>query len=130
MEDTMFDLRTALRLDAIASGGLGALLLATAGLLDEPLGLPVGLTLVVGGVLLVWSGLVGWISVGASEPLAKDVVAGNVVWVAASTVFAVSGWVELTGLGVAFVVAQAAAVAGLTCLQVAGLRGQRTSALV
>jgi len=126
----MFDLRTALRLDAIASGGLGALLLATAGLLDEPLGLPVGLTLVVGGVLLVWSGLVGWISVGASEPLAKDVVAGNVVWVAASTVFAVSGWVELTGLGVAFVVAQAAAVAGLTCLQVAGLRGQRTSALV
>ena len=126
----MFDLRTALRLDALASGGLGALLLATAGLLDEPLGLPVGLTLVVGGVLLVWSGLVGWISVGASEPLAKDVVAGNVVWVAASTVFAVSGWVELTGLGVAFVVAQAAAVAGLTCLQVAGLRGQRTSALV
>ena len=126
----MFDLRTALRLDAIASGGLGALLLATAGLLDEPLGLPVGLTLVVGGVLLVWSGLVGWISVGASEPLAKDVVAGNVVWVAASTVFAVSGWVELTWLGVAFVVAQAAAVAGLTCLQVAGLRGQRTSTLV
>jgi hypothetical protein len=126
----MFDLRTALRLDALASGGLGALLLATAGLLDEPLGLPVGLTLAVGGVLLVWSGLVGWISVGAWEPLAKEVVAGNVVWIAASAVFAVSGWVELTGLGVAFVVAQAAAVAGLTCLQVAGLRGQRTSALV
>jgi hypothetical protein len=126
----MFDLRTALRLDALASGGLGALLLATAGLLDEPLGLPVGLTLAVGGVLLVWSGLVGWISVGASESLAKEVVAGNVVWVAASVAFAVSGWVELTGLGVAFVVAQAVAVAGLTCLQWAGLRSQRTPALV
>jgi len=126
----MFDLRTALRLDALASGGLGALLLATAGLLDEPLGLPVGLTLAVGGVLLVWAGLVGWISVGASESLAKEVVAGNVVWAAASAVFAVSGWVELTALGVAFVVVQAAAVAGLTCLQVAGLRAQRTPALV
>ena len=70
------------------------------------------------------------ISVGAWEPLAKEVVAGNVVWIAASAVFAVSGWVELTGLGVAFVVAQAVAVAGLTCLQVAALQGQRTPALV
>ena len=125
----MFDLRTSLRLDAVASGGLGALLLATAGVLDEPLGLPVGLTLAVGGVLLGWSGLVGWISVGASRSLAKEVVAGNVAWVAASAVFAASGWVELTGLGVAFVVAQAGAVAALTSLQVAGLRAERTPAL-
>lgn len=125
----MFDLRTALRLDAFASGGLGALMLATAGVLDEPLGLPVRLTLVVGGVLLAWSGLVGWISVGASESLAKEVIAGNVAWVAASAVFALSGWVELTGLGVAFVVAQAGAVAALTSMQVAGLRAQRTPAL-
>ena len=125
----MFDLRTSLRLDAVASGGLGALLLATAGVLDEPLGLPVGLTLAVGGVLLGWSGLVGWISVGASRSLAKEVVAGNVAWVAASAVFAASGWVELTGLGVAFVVAQAGAVAALTCLQVAGLRADHTPVL-
>ena len=125
----MFDLRTSLRLDAVASGGLGALLLATAGVLDEPLGLPVGLTLAVGGVLLGWSGLVGWISVGASRSLAKEVVAGNVAWVAASALFAASGWVELTGLGVAFVVAQAGAVAALTCLQVAGLRAERTPVL-
>jgi hypothetical protein len=38
------------------------------------------------------------------------------------TVLVLSGWVALTGLGAAFVVVQAVAVAGFALLQVAGLR--------
>jgi hypothetical protein len=126
----MFDLRTALRLDALASGGVGALLLGLAGVLEEPLGLPVVLSAVVGAGLLGWAGLVGWISIGASEALAKEVVIGNLVYVGASVALASAGWVDLTGLGVAFVLAQAGAVVGLTGLQVLALRGERTSVLV
>jgi len=126
----MFDLRTALRLDALASGGVGALLLGLAGVLEEPLGLPVVLSAVVGAGLLGWAGLVGWISIGASEALAKEVVIGNVVYVGASVALATAGWVDLTGLGVAFVLAQAGAVVGLTGLQVSALRRERTPALV
>jgi hypothetical protein len=130
LEDLMFDLRTALRLDALASGGVGALLLGLAGVLEEPLGLPVVLSAVVGAGLLGWAGLVGWISIGASEALAKEVVIGNVVYVGASVALATAGWVDLTGLGVAFVLAQAGAVVGLTGLQVSALRRERTPALV
>jgi hypothetical protein len=129
LEDLMFDLRTALRLDALASGGVGALLLGLAGVLEEPLGLPLVLSAVVGAGLLGWAGLVGWISIGASEALAKEVVIGNVVYVGASVALATAGWVDLTGLGVAFVLAQAGAVVGLTGLQVSALRGERTPAL-
>jgi hypothetical protein len=130
LEDLMFDLRTALRLDALASGGVGALLLGLAGVLEEPLGLPLVLSAVVGAGLLGWAGLVGWISIGASEALAKEVVIGNVVYVGASVALATAGWVDLTGLGVAFVLAQAGAVVGLTGLQVSALRRERTPALV
>lgn len=121
----MFDslaLRTALRIDAVASGGLGAMLLALCRSLDEPLGLPVVLSASVGAGLLAWAGLVSWISIDATEPLTKEVVAANVVWVLGSCAFAVSGWVDLTAVGVAFVVVQALAVAGVTGMQVLALR--------
>ena len=125
----MFDLRTALRLDALASGGVGALLLGLAGVREEPLGQPVVLSAVVGAGLIGWAGLVGWISIGASEAFAKEVVIGNLVYVGASVALATAGWVDLTGLGVAFVLAQAGAVVGLTCLQVVALRRERTPVL-
>lgn len=120
-------LRTALRIDAVASGGLGAMLLTLCRSLDDPLGLPVLVSASVGAGLLAWAGLVGWISIDAREPLAKEVVVANVVWVVASGAFAVSGLVDLTGLGVTFVLAQALAVAGVTGMQVRGLREVRTA---
>lgn len=120
-------LRTALRIDAVASGGLGAMLLTLCRSLDDPLGLPVLVSASVGAGLLAWAGLVGWISIDAREPLAKEVVVANVAWVVASGAFAVSGLVDLTGLGVTFVLAQALAVAGVTGMQVRGLREVRTA---
>lgn len=118
----MFDLRPILRLDALASGGLGALLLVASGPAEELLGLPVALSLTVGALLLAWAGLVGWVSTHLRRAWVVEVVALNLVYVVASVVLALSGWVSLTGLGVAFVLAQGVAVLGLTAAQAASLR--------
>ena len=47
-----------------------------------------------------------------------------------SVALALAGWLPLTALGVAFVLAQAAAVALFATLQVAGLRRLRTATTV
>lgn len=122
----MFDIRTALRLDALASGALGLLLAALAGVLDGPLGLPVALSVVVGLGLLAWAAFVAWVAATARPGLVREVIVLNVVWVLASVVYAIAARDQLTGLGTAFVVVQAAAVAGLTELQVLATR--RTAA--
>jgi hypothetical protein len=117
-------LRLALRLDALASGALGLLSLAAAPALDPLLGLPSGLLWPVGGALLAWAAALG---LAASRPaigrsFAGSVVALNVLWVAASAAAVVAGWLPLTALGTAVVVAQAVAVAALAEMQVVGLR--------
>jgi hypothetical protein len=118
----MFTLRHALRLDAVASGSLGVLLLVLFDPAADELGLPVPLSVTVGLLLLGWAGFVGWVSRRAARPLVREVVALNGVYVVASVVFAVAGRASLTGLGVAFVLVQAAAVLAFIALQIAGLR--------
>jgi hypothetical protein len=46
----------------------------------------------------------------------------NVAWVLASILGVIAGMIQPTGLGVAFVLAQAAAVAALAALEAQGLR--------
>lgn len=121
----MTDIRTVLRLDALASGGLGALLLALARVLDEPLGLNVTFSTLVGVGLLAWAGFVAWVSRDARALWVTDVVLLNVVWIAGSVAFAIGRWGGLAEWGVAFVLAQAAVVAILTTLQVLAGRTQR-----
>ncbi|GAB3496639.1 hypothetical protein [Amycolatopsis cihanbeyliensis] len=123
----MRDLRTVLRVDAVASGGLGVLLVALSGVLDDLLGLPVLLSVLAGAGLVVWAAFVGWVSVGVTPGPVREVVLGNLVWVLASVAFAAAAWSELTGLGIAFVLAQAAVVLGLLGLQAAGLSRAATA---
>jgi hypothetical protein len=117
-------LRVALRLDAGASGALGALLLALGPALADPLGLPTPLLRPTGLFLVVYAaGL--WLA--ASRPIvsrtaAWAIVALNALWVLDSVATVASGWLALTALGTALVLAQAAAVALLADLQVLGLR--------
>lgn len=118
----MFDLRTVLRLDALASGGLGVLLLVLFDPAEDELGLPGALSVTVGILLLGWAGFVGWVAQHPSRSLVTEVVALNLVYVVASAVFAFADWVALTDLGVAFVLVQAVAVLGLVAGQIAGLR--------
>jgi hypothetical protein len=118
-------LRTFLNLDAMASGPLGVLLAALGwGVLVDLLGYPAGLLVPVGGFLV---GYAAWLRYLATRPTVSRagtsvVVVGNLLWVAASVVLVVAGWFDPTELGVALVLVQAAAVAGLAVLQ---FRGQR-----
>lgn len=126
----MFNIRTFLRLDAVASGGVGLLLLVLAGPAKDELGLPIAFSVIAGLGILAWAGFVAWVSVKAPRPLVVEVIALNLVYVAGSLALAVADWVELTDLGVGIVVAQAIAVLGLTVGQYVGYRaGGRTAAL-
>jgi hypothetical protein len=120
-------IRQSLQLDAVASGALGLLLLVLSGPAEEHLGLAVGLSLGVGAFLLVWAAAVGWASTKDSLALTTEIGYANLGWVVASIVFAIAA--DLPGLGVAFVLAQAAAVALFAELQLVGVRkaGRRES---
>lgn len=118
----MTDLRTALRLDALASGTLGVLLLALFDPAESELGMPVPLSIGLSVLLLGWAGFVTWVSGHLARSWVTEVIALNVVYVLASLVFVSAGWADLTDLGVALVLVQALAVLGLTVAQAAGLR--------
>ncbi|MFD7653164.1 hypothetical protein ACFV4N_04190 [Actinosynnema sp. NPDC059797] len=111
-------LRFALKLDGVASGGLGLLAL----LIDLPLGLPRGLTLGLGAFLVAYGIGVFLLGVRPIRPLVAVVVIGNSLWVVDSFLTAFAGWFPVTGLGVFVIVAQALAVLGFVTLQVLGLR--------
>lgn len=117
-------LRTALALDAAASGAAGAVMLAGAGLLSPLLGLPATLLAVAGALLLPFALAVGLLARRTAPPrgLAWAVVAVNEAWVVASVALLVGPWVAPSALGVAFVVAQAAVVVGFAVLQALALR--------
>ena len=120
-------LRLAFKLDAVASGALGALSLIAGTVLDDLLGIPLALLVPIGLFLMAYAAFV-WV-VGTrrriSPTAAWAVVAANLLWVAGSVVFVLAGWSPMTALGIAFVLAQAAAVLLFADLQVLGLRRVR-----
>ena len=118
----MINVRTFLRLDALASGALGVLLLVLVKPAEDELGMPIGFTVASALLMIGWAAFVGWVSIEARRPLVKEVIALNVVYVAASLLIAVEDWVALKDLGVAFVLVQGLAVLGLTVGQFIGFR--------
>jgi hypothetical protein len=117
-------LHSVLRIDAIASGASAVLLLVGGQMLTDFLGIPGGLLLALGIVLLVYA-VALWL-VQARPPLnpaaVQAVVAVNCLWVLASLLTVVLSWLPLTELGIAFVLVQAAAVALIADLEFIGLR--------
>ncbi|OZM82397.1 hypothetical protein [Pseudonocardia sp. MH-G8] len=120
-------LRIALRLDAAASGALGLLAVGAAAPLSGLLGPGEGVLRGVGAFLVVYALALVAVAAGSviSRPAAWTVVIGNSVWVLGSIGAAVAGRAELTTLGIAVVLAQAAAVAIFADLQWLGLRRAR-----
>jgi hypothetical protein len=120
-------LRLALKLDAVASGALGALSLAGCAVLDGLLGIPIALLVPAGMFLVAYAASV-W-AVGTrlriSTTAAWAVVAVNLVWAADSVALVLAGWLPLTTFGFAFVLTQAAAVFLFADLQLLGLRRGR-----
>jgi hypothetical protein len=120
-------LRFALLADSAASGAVGLLVLLGGPALAGLLGLPAALLQGAGLLLLPYAAFVWWLSRRDAMPAwwAWTVIGVNLAWVADSGLLLLSGWVAPTGLGVAFVLAQAAAVLGFALLQWAGLRRSR-----
>ena len=117
-------LRKALLADALLSGITGLALLLAAGPLATLEGLPVGLLRWSGFILVPFAAFVAWLGTRerVQRPLVFAVVACNALWALDSVLLLVTGWVEPTILGEAFVLGQAAVVAVLAELEFLGLR--------
>jgi hypothetical protein len=117
-------LRFALLGDAIATGTTGLLMALGAGFLTSLLGLPESLLRWAGLLLLPYAAAIAYL--GTRERLSRGsvwtVIASNAVWAAASVLLLLSGWVHPSGLGTAFVIFQAVAVAAFAEAQYLGLR--------
>ncbi|WP_202842749.1 hypothetical protein [Luteimonas saliphila] len=120
-------LKRVLLIDAIASGATAVLLVAGAELLAPVLQLPAGLLRGAGVVLVPFVALVYGLSRQASPPRGAiaAVVATNFAWVVASAWVAFGGAWQPSLAGVAFVMAQAAAVLVFADLGWLGLRATR-----
>lgn len=117
-------LRSALRVDGWSTGIFGGLLLAGAGLLRDPLGLPIGWSIAFGVVMLGGALALLMIARRPEVPArhAQVVVAVNVLSAVGMTGLAGSDVLALTGLGLAFLLVGAAVVATFAGLEFAGLR--------
>jgi hypothetical protein len=105
-------LRQALVADATTSAAFGLLMLIGAGPMSSVLGLPEMLLRLSGLVLLPYAALIGWMGVRETLPrmAAWALVLGNALWAADSALLLMSGWVDPTRAGYAFVVMQALVV--------------------
>ena len=115
-------LRTALQLDAVASGAMGLLLLLAGGVLAAPFQLQEPLLRGAGLALLPFAVAVGQIGTRStiSRRAAKAIVAVNLAWVVGSA--AVVMGTAPSPLGMGFVVMQALTVLGFAQAQWVGLR--------
>ncbi len=117
-------LRLLLTVDAFISGATGAAMIAAADMLEPLLNVPATVMRSAGVMLLPFAAMVFFFS--RQEQLTRSrvwvVIALNVAWVAASVLVLVSGWIQPSTLGLAFVLFQAVVVAGLAELQFTGLR--------
>ena len=120
-------LRFALRLDAAGSGVLGLVGLAAAAPLADPLGMTTGGLRGTGAFLVAYALALVLIAARPVIPrtAAWTVVVGNTAWILGSLGAVVAGRDTFTALGVAVVLAQAAAVAVFADLQWLGLRRAR-----
>jgi hypothetical protein len=113
-------LRNVLVVDALASGAIALLLLAGGGVLDGVLDLPVAFLRTVGAVLIPWVALLAIVATrdAINRTAVWGIVAANLLWVAASVILLFGDWVEPNGLGIAFILVQAGAVALFAILQI------------
>lgn len=123
-------LRFALLADALASGATGLLAFAGAGILDGLTGLPTGLLRYAGLSLIPYAAIVAYAGTRphVSRAAVWAIIAYNALWAIDSAALLVSGYVAPTALGYAFVIFQAAVVAGFAGLQYVGLRKDAVTA--
>lgn len=116
-------LRRALLADGVVSGATGLLLALAAGPLADRLDLPTLLLRLAGVSLLPYAAALLYLAMRDSIPRRAVwvVIGANLLWAVASILLLLTGWVEPSGLGYAFVIAQALIVAAFADLQYLGL---------
>jgi len=117
-------LRRVLIADAVTSAVCGLTLTIGSGFLASLLHLPEALLTYSGLSLFPFAAFVGAVATRESMSRAGvwTVIALNALWVVDSLVLAVSGWGSPTGVGTAFVIAQALVVAAFAEAEFFGLR--------
>jgi hypothetical protein len=117
-------LRRVLLADAATCAAAGLLLMLGPGLLEQSLGLPSSLSRYTGIVLLPFAAFLIYLARRAnlSQPAVWAVIVLNALWTADSILLLLSGWIEPTALGYAFVIFQAIGVAMFAGLEYFGLR--------
>jgi hypothetical protein len=117
-------LRLALRLDVVVTGANGLAYLAAAPPLSDLLGVPPGALRGLGAFLVAFAAAVALVAARRRVPVgAVEVVVGaNLLWAAGSVAAVATGRFDLTAVGTAWVLLQAAVVAAFAVLQAAGLR--------
>jgi hypothetical protein len=117
-------LRLALRADAVGCAALGLLTLGIGPLLKDGLGLPLIVLEPLSLVLLASAVLIWFVAAQPriSRAAAWTIIALNALWVLDSLAALAFGWLTLTTLGVAFVIAQAIATAIVADLEFVALR--------
>jgi hypothetical protein len=122
-------LRRVLFVDAALSSAMALLLIFGAGAIASITALPELLLQGAGWILVPWVALVMFTA--TREPLRAGlvwaVIALNAVWAVESVALLFVDSIDANALGVAFVLAQALAVAVLAALQTMGLRGIRAA---
>jgi len=118
-------LRTVLLTDALVSGATGLLMALAAGVLEPILQVPATLLRGAGLALLPYAAFVAMLARRDILPRAGvwAVVACNVLWAIDCVALLLTGWIDPTLPGVAFVLIQAVVVAAFAELQVVGLAG-------
>lgn len=121
-------LRNVLNIDALVSGAAALGMIIGARFIAPLTGLPSNLLVGAGLVLAPWVALL--VVLARRQTLSRltmiDVIAVNALWVAASFGLLASGYIAPNWLGIAFVSAQALAVAILAELQFIGMRRAST----
>ncbi|MEE9102913.1 hypothetical protein VXJ36_22135 [Pseudomonas nitroreducens] len=117
-------LRLTLKIDALAGGAMGLLMALAAQPLGELFDLPFVLLMVAGIVLLPLALVLYWMSnqPALSRTGVWAVIALNALWVVESVALLVTGYVQPTTLGYAFVIGQALVVLLFAELEFFGLR--------
>lgn len=123
-------LRRVLALDSASCAMIGLMLCLGAAPLSGLFGLGERLLFGAGLMLLPLAAFIAWLASRPSppNPLVWLVIVGNAAWTAESFLLISTEARSITGLGTAFVAAQAVAVLGLALLEYAGLRRMRATA--
>ena len=117
-------LRIALGADAVMSGASGLLLVAASGAVAQATALPAPLLLACGLFFLPYAALLAWLAMRASVPrwLVSVLAGGNLAWALACAAVPLLGLLAPGGLGIAFLAAQALAVAIFALMYAGALR--------